>query len=84
MADPVLAYADSPVDPGAKRAEDIDSFETPIPSAEEANLLAQFSKRSKALQARYPAIKGLPYLLYDGSIKLPGKSPLRQIVAFNH
>ncbi|KEY72087.1 hypothetical protein S7711_00103 [Stachybotrys chartarum IBT 7711] len=71
VAEPVLAYADSPVDPGAKRAEDIDSFETPTPSAEEANLLAQFSKRSKAVQARYPAIKGLPHLLYDGSIKLP-------------
>jgi hypothetical protein len=65
--------ADVPVDASGKNADNIDSFDVPVPSPEDVQAMAQFAKRSKAAQARQPAIKGLPHLVYDGSIKLPGK-----------
>lgn len=64
---------DFPVDMFPRRSEDPEILFVPLPSAEEAQLIAQFAKRNKAAQNRYPSIKGLPFLVYDGTIKLPGK-----------
>ncbi|KAM5352650.1 hypothetical protein ACJ41O_005372 [Fusarium nematophilum] len=70
--EPAVAYVDSPIgSPVVKKVEDIDSLTAPTPSPEEAQLIAQFNKRTKAAQAKQPAIKGLPYLIYDGTTKLP-------------
>lgn len=33
--------------------------------------MAQFAKRPKAAQAKYPSIKGMPHLAFDGSMKMP-------------
>ncbi|KAH7149184.1 hypothetical protein B0J13DRAFT_441022 [Dactylonectria estremocensis] len=75
--EPMVAI-DSPMDygvvPGStptKKVDEVESLVAPIPSPEDAQLMAQFNKRSKALQAKQPAIKGLPHLLYDDSMKLP-------------
>ncbi|KHN96534.1 zinc finger protein [Metarhizium album ARSEF 1941] len=65
------ATADFPVDSSSKRAEDLDSLPVPEPSAEEAKLISDFGKRNKTAQVRYPTIKGLPYMVYEGSVKLP-------------
>lgn len=54
-----------------RRAEDMDAYPAPVPSAEDLELLAKFNKRSKSAQVRYPSINGLPHLVYDGSIKIP-------------
>lgn len=67
---------DFPVDILPRRSEDPEILSVPLPSAEEAQLIAQFAKRNKAAQNRYPSIKGLPFLVYDGTIKLPGKQLL--------
>lgn len=64
---------DLPVDILPRRSEDPEILSVPLPSAEEAQLIAQFAKRNKAAQNKYPSIKGLPFLVYDGTIKLPGK-----------
>jgi hypothetical protein len=56
-----------------RRSEDVEILSVPVPSADEAQLIAQFAKRNKTAQNKYPSIKGLPYLLYDGTIKIPGK-----------
>ncbi|KAM0347749.1 hypothetical protein ACHAPU_004764 [Fusarium lateritium] len=70
--EPAATYADSPVDSSAvKKVDEIDGLPAPTPSPEEAQLIAQFNKRPKAAQAKYPAIKGLPYLIYDGTTMLP-------------
>lgn len=58
---------------GKKVVEDVDSLPTPLPSAEEVTIITQFGKRNKAAQAKYPSIKGLSHLVYEGSIKLPGE-----------
>ncbi|KAF7545309.1 hypothetical protein G7Z17_g9266 [Cylindrodendrum hubeiense] len=75
--EPTAAY-DSPMDystiPGTtptKRVDEVDSLIAPIPSSEDAQLIAQFTKRTKALQAKQPSIKGLAHLVYDASTKLP-------------
>ncbi|PON28159.1 hypothetical protein TGAM01_v202653 [Trichoderma gamsii] len=62
---------DLPVDILPRRSEDPEILSVPLPSAEEAQLIAQFAKRNKAAQNKYPSIKGLPFLVYDGTIKLP-------------
>ncbi|KAL9479657.1 hypothetical protein ACSS6W_004443 [Trichoderma asperelloides] len=62
---------DFPVDILPRKSEDPEILSVPLPSAEEAQLIAQFAKRNKAAQNKYPSIKGLPYLVYDGTIKLP-------------
>lgn len=54
-----------------RKLEDIDSFTAPEPSLEEAHTLQAFHKRPKTAQAKFPAIKGLPYLASDATIKLP-------------
>ena len=59
--------------PADKKLEDIDTFPIPVPNDEEAKALAQFSKRNKTAQARYPTIKGLPYMYFEGTTKLPSK-----------
>jgi hypothetical protein len=75
--EPTVAHADSPLDTGAatntptKKIEEIDSLAAPTPSPEEAQLITQFNKRPKAAQAKQPPIKGLPFLVYDASTKLP-------------
>lgn len=55
----------------ARRAEDMDAYPAPVPSAEDQEQLAQFGKRSKSAQVKYPSINGLPHLTFDGSIKIP-------------
>lgn len=54
-----------------RKVEDIESFPAPIPSPEDTQFLQAFHKRPKAAQARFPAIKGLPYLASDATVKLP-------------
>ncbi|KAM0261859.1 hypothetical protein ACHAQJ_002062 [Trichoderma viride] len=54
-----------------RRSEDPEILSVPVPSAEEAQLITQFAKRNKTAQNKYPSIKGLPYLVYDGTIKIP-------------
>lgn len=56
---------------GYGKQQEIDGFAAPAPSPDEAQLLAQFSKRTKAAQAKYPSIKGIPHLVFDGSTKMP-------------
>ncbi|KAG5983944.1 hypothetical protein E4U55_006651 [Claviceps digitariae] len=65
------AMIDLPLDLSAKKFEDVDTLPVPVPSVEEARLIANFKKRNKAAQAKYPSIKGLPHLLYEGTLKLP-------------
>ncbi|KAL7949421.1 hypothetical protein V8C42DRAFT_211839 [Trichoderma barbatum] len=62
---------DLPVEAFARRGEEPEILSVPVPSEEEAQLIAQFAKRNKAAQIKYPSIKGLPHLVYDGTIKLP-------------
>ncbi|PTB68532.1 hypothetical protein BBK36DRAFT_1113015 [Trichoderma citrinoviride] len=62
---------DLPVETTARRDDDSESLPVPVPTAEEAQLIAQFAKRSKAAQIKYPTIRGLPHLVFDGTIKLP-------------
>ncbi|KAF4972397.1 hypothetical protein FZEAL_9597, partial [Fusarium zealandicum] len=70
--EPAVAYVDSPMgSPAVRKVEDIEALVAPVPSPEESQAIAQFSKRAKAAQAKQPAIKGLPYLIYDGATKLP-------------
>lgn len=70
--EPTISHVDSPMgSPIVKKVDDIDSLLAPTPSTEEAQLIAQFNKRTKAAQAKHPAHKGLPYLIYDGTVKLP-------------
>ena len=64
---------DSSIDATNKRLDEIDGLTFPEPSAEEAQLLAQAAKRTKAAQAKQPSIKGLPHILYDGVVRLPGE-----------
>ncbi|KAK5992231.1 hypothetical protein PT974_05632 [Cladobotryum mycophilum] len=59
--------------PDSKKTDDTDALPIPLPSDEELQLMNQFAKRNKVAQARFPSIKGLHHLVYDGSIKLPGK-----------
>ncbi|KAJ2971228.1 hypothetical protein NQ176_g7798 [Zarea fungicola] len=63
--------ADSTSEMVGKRPEDMDAYTAPVPSAEEQEQIAKFSKRSKSAQAKYPSIAGLPHLVFDGSIKIP-------------
>lgn len=63
---------DFPVDAVGRGGEESGILSVPVPSEEEAQLMAQFAKRSKAAQIKYPSINGLPHLVYDGTIKIPG------------
>ena len=58
-------------EPSVRKIEDIDSFTAPEPSHEDLQTLHAFHRRPKTAQAKFPAIKGLPYLASDTSIKLP-------------
>lgn len=55
----------------AMKIEEIDSLVAPVPTPQHVQALQQFAKRSKAQQAKFPAIKGLPNLACDSTIKLP-------------
>lgn len=57
-----------------RKAEEIDALNPPTPSPEDLVMLQQFNKRPKGAQAKFPPIKGLPYLANDATIKLPGAS----------
>lgn len=70
--EPTFSRVDSPVDMSVRKVDEIDAVAPPTPSAEESQAIAQFNKRTKAAQAKQPSIKGLPYLLFDPSTKLPG------------
>lgn len=61
-------------DSAARKAEDVASLQAPVPSAEEASLLAESVKRSKPAQRKLPSAKALPFLAQCGTIKLPGKT----------
>jgi hypothetical protein len=67
-----------PVDITLRKSDEIDGFEVPVPTASEAQQLAQFARRSKTAQARFPSIQGLSHFMFDGTIKLPGMSPTYQ------
>ncbi|EQL03463.1 zinc finger protein [Ophiocordyceps sinensis CO18] len=58
-------------DSAARRAEDVASLQAPVPSAGEASLLAESTKRSKLAQRRLPSAKALPHHAHCGTIKLP-------------
>ncbi|KAL6864071.1 hypothetical protein J3F83DRAFT_716354 [Trichoderma novae-zelandiae] len=60
-----------PLEAPARRADDFEILPVPVPSEEEAQLIAQFARRNKAAQIKYPTIRGLPHLVFDGTIKLP-------------
>ncbi|KAL7796030.1 hypothetical protein V8C37DRAFT_18751 [Trichoderma ceciliae] len=62
---------DLPVEMFTRKSEDDEILSVPVPSEEEAQLITQFAKRNKAAQIRYPSIKGLPHLVYEGTIKIP-------------
>ncbi|KAG6004968.1 hypothetical protein E4U21_000591 [Claviceps maximensis] len=66
-----VALVELPFDTSAKKIEDIDTLPVPVPSVEEAKLIANFKKRNKTTQTKYPSIRGLPHLLYEGTVKLP-------------
>ncbi|KAH6986201.1 hypothetical protein BKA56DRAFT_480449 [Ilyonectria sp. MPI-CAGE-AT-0026] len=75
--EPTVAH-DSPMDYGSvpgttspRRVDEVDFLVAPTPSAEDAQLIAQFNRRTKALQAKQPSIKGLAHFVYDASTKLP-------------
>lgn len=59
------------IDQTSKKVEELDALVAPTPSPEEAQMIQQFQKRSKAAQAKFQSIKGLPHLLYENTIKLP-------------
>ncbi|KAK7408374.1 hypothetical protein QQX98_009470 [Neonectria punicea] len=76
--EPTVARLESPMDYGnasgttpTKRVDEVESLVAPGPSPEDAQLIAQFHKRTKAAQAKQPAIKGLAHFVYDASTKLP-------------
>lgn len=54
-----------------RKLEDIESFPVPTPSSEDTQILQAFHRRPKAAQSKFPAIKGLPYLASDTTVKLP-------------
>jgi hypothetical protein len=58
-------------EPSVRKVEDIDSFAAPEPMTEDMQLLQMFHRRPKTAQAKFPPIKGLPFLASDTSIKLP-------------
>ncbi|OTA05264.1 hypothetical protein A9Z42_0059250 [Trichoderma parareesei] len=62
---------DLPVEAIPRRDDESEALAVPVPTTEEAQLIAQFAKRSKAAQIKYPTIRGLPHLVFDGTIKLP-------------
>lgn len=70
-ADIPSVIADLSAESSAKRAEDLDSLPIPVPSGEEVKLITDFGKRNKSAQAKYPSIKGLPHMVYEGTVKLP-------------
>lgn len=70
--EPTFSRVESPVDMSVRKVDEIDAVAPPTPSAEESQAITQFNKRTKAAQAKQPSIKGLPYLLFDPSTKLPG------------
>lgn len=69
---PVVDLTD---DTANRRLDDVKGLVAPVPTPEEAQMINKFAKRSKTAQAKQPSIKGLPHLVYDGSVKLPGKPP---------
>lgn len=66
-----MSAVNTTIDPSSKKVEELDTLVAPTPSPEETHMLQQFQKRTKAAQAKFPAIKGLPYLAYESTIKLP-------------
>ncbi|OAA39457.1 zinc finger protein [Metarhizium rileyi] len=71
MAEVPSVMADLSGESSVKRAEDLDSLPIPEPSTEEARLMVDFGKRNKTAQAKYPTIRGLPHMVYEGTVKLP-------------
>ncbi|OAQ83485.1 C-x8-C-x5-C-x3-H type zinc finger protein [Purpureocillium lilacinum] len=67
---PAPAVIDISAESTAKKVEEIDALKAPVPTAEEAKLLAEASKRGKA-HGKALATKAIPYLVNSGTIKLP-------------
>lgn len=67
-------------DSAGKRADDTDALQAPVPSAEEARLIAESAKRGKAAQSKAPSAKALPFLAYDGSVRLPAPRSYDKLV----
>lgn len=65
----------SPGEPIGKKVEELDSLVPPTPTPEDVQMLQKFQKRGKASQAKFPSIKGLPHLVCEETIKLPGAFP---------
>ncbi|PFH60452.1 hypothetical protein XA68_10927 [Ophiocordyceps unilateralis] len=59
------------VECSTKRNDESDSLQPPVPSTEEAKLMAESAKKAKAAHSKIPSSKALPFLAYDGNIKLP-------------
>ncbi|KAG6100240.1 hypothetical protein E4U31_004068 [Claviceps sp. LM219 group G6] len=70
-AESLVTFTEFPLDVSAKKSDDVDALPVPVPTVEEAKLIANFKKRNKAAQAKYPSIRGLPHFLYEGTVKLP-------------
>lgn len=65
---------DVSTDAVGKRTEDIDVLQAPTPNREEAQLLSDSEQRCRSAQNGKFPIESLPFLAYNGSIKLPGES----------
>ena len=72
LPEPIPPQVDSPFDPAARKTDDVDELPVPEPTAEEIEKINRFNKRTKAAQQKFPPIKGLPHLIYESTIKLPG------------
>ncbi|ODA80745.1 hypothetical protein RJ55_03704 [Drechmeria coniospora] len=55
----------------ARKTEEIDALTAPVPTADEAKLLADAGKRGRNGGAKVAQNKAIPYLVGDGSIQLP-------------
>lgn len=70
-SDVISFQLDSHIDNSTAKLAEIDSLPPPLPTAEDVELINKFNKRTKAAKAKFPAIKGLPHLVYSGTITLP-------------
>ncbi|UNI21201.1 hypothetical protein JDV02_007211 [Purpureocillium takamizusanense] len=67
---PAPVVIDLSAESTAKKVEEIDALKAPVPTAEEAKLLSEASKRGKT-HGKALATKAIPYLVNAGTIKLP-------------
>ncbi|PHH64326.1 hypothetical protein CDD81_4683 [Ophiocordyceps australis] len=58
-------------DSAGKRTDEIDGLEAPVPSTEEARLLAASAKNNNLVKGRASLTKALPHIAFEGSVRLP-------------